>query len=154
MKKQIVKTKITLPTLLQHSSKKWNFKVFMIRIITSLKVFLKEVDFPMSQINVPKALPQKFSKHTYHYCPEAIMKKFVVLTCIVIGLKVLDDGRYFSVQPVVIKEVALFVNIDEQKKRKRKYTSLFIKYLQTAFLKAIEPLQWDSMPRQSEVIRK
>ena len=36
----------------------------MIRIITFLIVFLKKVDFPMSQINVPKALPQKLSKHT------------------------------------------------------------------------------------------
>ena len=70
-------------------------EVFMIRVITSLKVFLKKVDFPMSQINVPKALPQTFSKHTCHYCPEAIMKKFVVLTCIVIGLNVLDDGPLF-----------------------------------------------------------
>ena len=67
----------------------------MIRIITFLKVFLKKVDFSMSQINVPKASPQKFSKNTCHYCPEAIMKKFVMLTCIVIGLKVLDDGPLF-----------------------------------------------------------
>ena len=67
----------------------------MIRIITFLKVFLKKVDFSMSQINVPKASPQEFSKNTCHYCPEAIMKKFVMLTCIVIGLKVLDDGPLF-----------------------------------------------------------
>ena len=67
----------------------------MIRIITFLKVFLKKVDFSMSQINVPKASPQKFSKNTCHYCPEAIMKKFVMLTYIVIGLKVLDDGPLF-----------------------------------------------------------
>ena len=67
----------------------------MIRIITFLKAFLKKVDFSMSQINVPKASPQKFSKNTCHYCPEAIMKKFVMLTCIVIGLKALDDGPLF-----------------------------------------------------------
>ena len=108
----------------------------------------------MSQINVPKASPQKFSKNTCHYCPEAIMKKFVMLTCIAIGLKVLDDRPLFFGKPIAKKEVVLFVNIDEQKKRKRKYTSLFIKYLQTAFLKAMQPLQWDSMPWQSEVIRK
>ena len=64
----------------------------MIRIITFLKVFLKKVDFSKSQINVPKA---KFSKNTCHYCPEAIMKKFVMQTCIVIGLNVLDDGPLF-----------------------------------------------------------
>ena len=126
----------------------------MIRIITFLKVFLKKVDFSMSQINVPKASPQEFSKNTCHYCPEAIMKKFVMLTCIVIGLKVLDDGPLFFGIARCQERVALFVNIDEQKKRKRKYTSLFIKYLQTAFLKAMQPLQWDSMPWQSEVIRK
>ena len=101
----------------------------MIRIITFLKVFLKKVDFSMSQINVPKASPQEFSKNTCHYCPEAIMKKFVMLTCIAIGLKVLDDRPLFFGKPIAKKEVVLFVNIDKQKKRKRKYTSLFIKYL-------------------------
>ena len=64
----------------------------MIRIITFLKAFLKKVDFSVSQINVPEASPHEFSKNTCHYCPEAIMKKFVMLTCIVIGLKVLDNG--------------------------------------------------------------
>ena len=49
----------------------------------------------MSKIIVPKASPLEFSKNTCHYCPEAIMKKFVMLTCIVIGLKVLDDGPLF-----------------------------------------------------------
>ena len=49
----------------------------------------------MSQINVPKASPQEFPKNTCHYCPEAIMKKFVMLTFIVIGLKVLDDVPLF-----------------------------------------------------------
>ena len=34
------------------------------------------------------------------------------------------------------------MNIDKQKKRKRKHTSMFIKYLQTAFLKATQPLQF------------
>ena len=29
------------------------------------------------------------------FFPEAIMKKFVILTCIVIGLKVFDDGPLF-----------------------------------------------------------
>ena len=46
----------------------------------------------MSQINVPKASSQEFSKNTCHYCPEGIMKKFVMLTCIATGLKVLDEG--------------------------------------------------------------
>ena len=63
--------------------------------MTFLKVFLKKVDFSMSQINVPKASPQKFSKNTCHYCPEAVMKKFVMLTCVVNGLKVLDDEQLF-----------------------------------------------------------
>ena len=118
----------------------------MIRIITFLKVFLRKVDFSMSQINVPKASPQELSKNTCHYCPEFIMKKFVMLTCIVIGLKVLDDGPLFFGIAHCQERGVLFVNIDEQKKQKRKYTSLFKKYLQTAFLKAMQPLQWDSMP--------
>ena len=33
-------------------------------IITFLIVVFLKVDFPMSQINVPKALPHIFSKHT------------------------------------------------------------------------------------------
>ena len=62
------------------------------------------------------------------------------------------------------------MNIDEQKKRKRKHTSMFIKYLETAFLKATQLLQFvyetltnsllkatqpllcDSVPWQSEAI--
>ena len=32
---------------------------------------------------------------TCHYCPEAIIKKYVQLTCIIIGLEVLDDGQIF-----------------------------------------------------------
>ena len=79
------------------------------------------------------------------------MKKFLQLTCIV---KVLDDGRYFPVHPTLKKGVALFVNIDEQKNRKRKYTSLFIKHLQTAFLKDTQPLKYNAVPSQSETIAK
>ena len=36
----------------------------LIMIITFLIVAFLKVDFPMSQITVPKALPQTFSKHT------------------------------------------------------------------------------------------
>ena len=43
---------------------------------------------------------------------------------------------------------------NEQKKRKRKYTSLFIKYLQTTFLKATTQLQFDAVPWQSKAIAK
>ena len=49
----------------------------MKRIIAFLIVFLKKVDFPMSQI------------------PQAIMKTCVQLNCIVIGFKVLDGGPTF-----------------------------------------------------------
>ena len=47
-------------------------------------------------------------------------------------------------------EVALLVNVDKQKKRKRKYTSLLIKYLQTAS----QPWQCDAVLWQSEAIAK
>ena len=73
-----------------------------------------------------------------NHCPETTVKMFVQLTCIVTGLEVLDDGLIFY---IVKKEIALFENIEKQKKRKRKYTSLFIKNLQTAFLKVTQPLQ-------------
>ena len=35
----------------------------------------------------------------------------------------LAKGRYFPVKPIVKKELALFVNIDEQMRRKQKHTS-------------------------------
>ena len=63
-------------------------------------------------------------------------------------------GRYFPVKPVAKKEVALFANIDKQKKRERKYPSLFIKYLQTTFLKGTHPLKYNAVPWQSEAIAK
>ena len=45
----------------------------------------------------------------------------------------MTTGLYFPVKPVVKKEVALFANIDQQKKWTRKYTSLFFKiYTSTA----------------------
>ena len=47
----------------------------------------------------------------------------------------------FRYSPLSRKEVALFINIDRQKKRKQKYTSLFIKDLQSTFLKATQALQ-------------
>ena len=78
----------------------------------------------MPQINIPKTFPQKFSK----YCLEIIIKKFVQLTCIVIGLQLPNDGSILSGIAIVKIEEALFVNIDRQKMRKREYTSLFKKY--------------------------
>ena len=108
----------------------------------------------MSQINVPKASPQEFSKNTCHYCPEAIMKKFVMLTCIAIGLKVFDEGPLFFGIAHCQERGSIVCKHRRTEEAKAKYTSLFIKYLQTAFLKAMQPLQWDSMPWQSEVIRK
>ena len=59
-------------------------------------ILLKKVDSPfvmvVSQIDIPNTFKTCF---TCHYCPEALMKKFVQLNCIVIGLKVLDDGPIF-----------------------------------------------------------
>ena len=46
----------------------------------------------------------------------------------------------------------MFVNIDKQKKQKRKHTSLFIKYLQTVLLKATQPGKVNRL--QSEAITK
>ena len=63
------------------------------------------------------------------------MKNYIELTYIVIGLEVLDSRPISSsiAQPVIKKEVALIVKIDEQNKQNWKYTSLFIKYIQTVF---------------------
>ena len=84
------------------------------------------------------------------------MKEYVQLTYIVIGLEVPDDGPvlFGKAQPVVRKEVALFVTIDDQKKRNRKYTSLITIYIQTAFLKATKSFQCDFVPWQRETIAK
>ena len=76
------------------------------------------------------------------------------LHCHWLDEKVLDDGLLFFGIARCQERGSIVCKHRRIKKRKRKYTSLFIKYLQTAFLKAIHPLQWDSMPRQSEVIRK
>ena len=60
-----------------------------------------------------------------------------------INVKVLDDGPIFS-GIARLQEGGSFVwKIGEQEKRKRKYTSLFTKYIQEAFLKATLPLQCD-----------
>ena len=62
------------------------------------------------------------------------MKAFVqLLNCIFIGLQALADGPIFS----DITPLHLAANIDEQKKRKQKYTSLFLKHLQTDFFKFV-----------------
>ena len=47
------------------------------------------------------------------------MKNYIELTYIVIGLEVLDNRPIFSsiAQPVIKKEVALIVKIDEQNKQ-------------------------------------
>ena len=74
------------------------------------------------------------------------MKKFVQLTCIVTGLKVLDDGPLFFGKTRCQERGSIACKHGRTEKRKRKYTSLFIKYLQRAILKAIQPLQLDSMP--------
>ena len=84
------------------------------------------------------------------------MKNYIELTCILIGLEVLDNRPIFSsiAQPVIKKKVVLFVNIDQQKKQNKKYRSLFIKYIQTIFLKATQSFQCDAVPWQSEAIGK
>ena len=92
---------------------------------------------------------KKFSKGIFktcficYYCPEVIIKKFLQLTCIV---KALGDGSIFSSTSHFKKELALFANIDELKNRKRQYTSLFIKCLQTVFLKGTQPLKYNIVP--------
>ena len=82
---------------LQHNPKKWNLKL----IITVSDSIFKESWFSVSDDyvsnNIPKTFPKKIFKtsSTCHYFPEAIMKKFVQLTCVVIYLKVLDGGSIF-----------------------------------------------------------
>ena len=53
-----------------------------------------------------------------------------------------------------MKDVALFVSTCIWEKCNEKYTSLFIKYLETAFLKAKYSSQYDLVPWQSGAIAK
>ena len=65
------------------------------------------------------------------------MKRFVQVTCIATGLKVLDDRPLLFGIARGQERRSIICKHRRTKKRKRKYTSLFMKYLQTAFLKAI-----------------
>ena len=69
----------------------------MIRTITFFDLFLKKVDFRF-QINISKNLSIGIFEtyFTCHCCPEAIMKKFLQITCIFIDLEVLDNITIFS----------------------------------------------------------
>ena len=53
-----------------------------------------------------------------------------------------------------MKDVALFVSACIREKWNEKYTTLFIKYLETAFLKAKYFSQYDLVPGQSGAIAK
>ena len=66
----------------------------------------------------------------------------------------MTTGWCFPLQLVPKRDETVFVHIDKQKKRKRKYISLFIKYLQTVFLRGTQPLQCDAQLCQSDVIAK
>ena len=62
-----------------------------------MTVFLKKVDLPFLKLKFQKNFHKNFQNILYViYCPEAITEKLVKLTCIVIGLKVLDNGAIFS----------------------------------------------------------
>ena len=68
----------------------------MIKIITLLIVFLKRVDFPRPHYCSKSFIIEIFKTYfTCHYCPEAIMKKFAQVTCMVINWEVLYDGPIF-----------------------------------------------------------
>ena len=71
-----------------------------------------------------------------------------------LALVSLTTGRYFLVETAINREVVLFANIDEQKRQKKMYRSLFIKDLLTAFLKDIKLLQFYIVPWESEAITK
>ena len=71
-----------------------------------------------------------------------------------LALVSLTTGRYFLVETAINKEVVLFANIDEQKRQKKMYRSLFIKDLLTAFLKDIKLLQFYIVTWESEAITK
>ena len=89
-----------------------------------------------------------------HYCPETILKKFVQLTSIVLGLEVLDDGTIFFGIGLCQERGNIVFKHKRIEEAKTRICISFLKYLQTSFLKAIQPLQWDFMPWQSEVITK
>ena len=74
------------------------------------------------------------------------MKKFVQLTCTVIGLEFLVDGPIFFGIARCQKRGSIVCKDRRIEGAKTKISSLFIKYLQIAFLKAIQPLQWNSIP--------
>ena len=87
----------------------------------------------ISQINIPKLFLRNFQRMLYFsLLPVSHYEKFVHLFCIAISLKVLDDGLIFS-------GIA-------RRSENESYTSLFIKHLETASLKASQPLEYYAMP--------
>ena len=87
----------------------------------------------ISQINIPKLFLRNFQSMLYFsLLPGSHYEKFVQLFCIAISLKVLDDGLIFS-------GIA-------RRSENESYTSSFIKHLETAFLKATQPLEYYPMP--------
>ena len=70
--------------------------------------------------------------------------------------EVSDNGQIFSDRARPQDRIALFVNIDKQKKQKQKYTSLLTKHFQTAFSKQTQQLQHgdDALPWQCKTIAK
>ena len=85
----------------------------------------------MPQINIPKTFPQIFSK----YCLEIIIKKFVQLTCIVMGLQLPDDGSILSGIAIVKIEEALFVNIADRRSENESI-HLCLKNITNSFLQS------------------
>ena len=77
------------------------------------------------------------------------MKKFAQLMLLFTGREVLDARSIFWCSPSQRKTVALLNITDKREKGKRKFKSLFTRYLQTATSKATYPLQSNAVPLQS-----
>ena len=116
-----------LPALFPTYIKEMELWVFIIRSIT---VSERKVNFPF--LNFQNILYLLLVKKLLYYFKKA---RTTNLHC------------HWTKSPWrrVEKGVFWFLNIDKQKKRKQKYTFLFINYVQTAFLKATKPLQFDVM---------
>ena len=82
----------------------------------------------MSQINVLYFTIEIFKTYfTCHYCPEAIMKTFVQLTCIIIGLKVIFTNSIFKSYTVIAMGIHAL----------KKWSHYKVKLLQNSIISAL-----------------
>ena len=122
-------------------------------------IFLKKVDYPFlwqcAKLIFQKLFHRIFQNILYlsllsgsHY------EKLVQLTCIVIGLEVLDDGPIFS-GIARRQERGSFICKHRRTKEEKMKVYIFVdKIFTNSFLKVTQPLQCDTMPWQSQAVAK